>query len=39
MLDYLILGIVAALGIGVGLFTLHEAKKLKVKGPSKIGKK
>lgn len=28
MLDYILLAIVAILGIGLGLFTLNEAKKL-----------
>lgn len=31
MLDYIFLAIVAIVGIGGGLFTLHEAKKLKAK--------
>jgi len=31
MLDYVILAVVAIVGIGGGLFTLHEAKKFKEK--------
>ena len=31
MLDYIILGVPAAVGVGIGLLTLSEAKKLKAK--------
>lgn len=34
MLDYIILAVVAFIGIGGGLFTLHSAKKFKEKSKS-----